>query len=370
MSDRFDCIISADSHVIEPYEIYTGGLHNKFGDQSPRMLEEYGGKKGVFFFTGDQVMRIRKVDEEQRDKGVDPAVSFDPAKRLAFMDEAGVQAEVIYATLVSMVMHSANLPQNRPMVRAAVRIFNDWVAEYCSQDPNRLLGVAAVSTDDPQWAADEVLRIRKKGLRGIVINTLPPEGCPDYRHPDYDVLWATAEETDTPITLHIVTGRVRDFAHVHTKADNEAAPGWLFDLFSEVKTPLANDFIFGQIFDRFPKLKIVCSEFEVNWVPSFMWYLDMLEGAFAPRVELPTLERKASDYMRDRVWHGIVDDPFGDHAIPHVGASQVCWGSDFPHVRSIGTNAQAFVADLFKNFSREDQEMIVGGNTAGIYGLN
>ena len=90
----------------------------------------------------------------------------------------------------------------------------------------------------------------------------------------------------------------------------------------------------------------------------------------AARVELPKLERPASDYMRDRVWHGIVVNPFGDHAIPYVGASQVCWGSDFPHVRSIGTNAQVFVADLFKNFSREDQEMIVGGNTAGIYGVN
>ena len=122
--------------------------------------------------------------------------------------------------------------------------------------------------------------------------------------------------------------------------------------------------------DRFPKLKIVCSEFEVNWVPAFMWYLDLLEGPFGARVELPRLQRPASDYMRDRVWHGIVDDPFGDEAIPYVGAGQVCWGSDFPHVRSIGTDAQEFVADLFKNFPREDQEKLVGGNAAAIYGLD
>ena len=370
MPERFDRIISADSHVIEPYEIYTGGLHNRFGDLAPRIMEEHAGRKGTFFFTGDQVMKIRRVDEEQRGKGVDSAVSHDPARRLAFLDEAGVEAEVIYATLVSMVMHASNLAKNRDMVRGAVQIFNDWHAEFCSRDPNRLLGVAAVTTDDPQWAAAEIHRIRKRGLRGVVINTLPPEGCPPYRHPDYDVLWAAAEETDTPITLHIVTGRVRDFAHVHTAEENAAAPGWLFELFSEVKAPLANDFIFGQVLDRFPKLKIVCSEFEVNWVPAFMWYLDLLEGPFGARVELPKLQRPASDYMRDRVWHGIVDDPFGDEAIPYVGAGQVCWGSDFPHVRSIGTDAQEFVADLFKNFPREDQEKLVGGNAAAIYGLD
>ena len=370
MSDKFNRIISADSHVIEPAEVYTGGLHNRFGDLAPRIMEEYAGKKGTFFYTGDQVMKLRRVDEEQRDKGVDASVSWDPARRIAFLDEAGVEAEVIYATLVSMVMHAANLPKNRDMVRAAVKIFNDWHAEFCSQDPNRLLGIAAVTTDDPKWAADEVRRTRKKGLRGIVINTVPPDGCPPYRHADYDVLWETCEETDTPITLHIVTGKVRDFAHVHTKEENESSPGWLFDLFSEVKTPLANDFIFGQILDRFPNLKLVCSEFEVNWVPAFMWYLDMLEGPFGARVELPKLERPASEYMRDRIWHGMVDDPFGDQAIEYVGASQVCWGSDFPHVRSIGTNAQAFVSDLFRNFSPEDQEKLVGGNTASIYGIN
>ena len=89
-------------------------------------------------------------------------MSHDPARRLAFLDEAGVEAEVIYATLVSMVMHASNLPKNRDMVRGAVQIFNDWHAEFCSRDPNRLLGVAAVTTDDPQWAAAEIHRIRKK----------------------------------------------------------------------------------------------------------------------------------------------------------------------------------------------------------------
>jgi predicted TIM-barrel fold metal-dependent hydrolase len=78
---------------------------------------------------------------------------------------------------------------------------------------------------------------------------------------------------------------------------------------------------------------------------------------------------KASDYMRTRIWHGMINDPFADQVIPYVGASQVCWGSDFPHVRSIGLDASAFVADLYKNFSVVDQNKLVGGNIAQVYGI-
>jgi predicted TIM-barrel fold metal-dependent hydrolase len=290
-------------------------------------------------------------------------------ERIKFLDEAGIEAEVIYATLLSTIMHAANLPHNRDMVRAAVQVYNDWMAQFCSLNPDRLLGVGAATTDDPVWAARELERIRNKGLRGIMINIVSQVGCPPYRSEIYDPIWASAQDTDTPITLHIVTGRVRDAIHVHTKEENEDAPATLFDLFAEVKRPLANDFIFGGILDRFPRLKIVCSEFEVNWIPGFMWGLDQIQGAFASRMDLPKLELKASDYMRSRIWHGIVNDPFANHAIPYVGAKQVCWGSDFPHARSIGTNAQDFCADLFKEFPQADQEALVGGNIAEVYGL-
>jgi hypothetical protein len=41
------------------------------------------------------------------------------------------------------------------------------------------------------------------------------------------------------------------------------------DIAAEVMN-LANDFIFGGILDRFPQLRVVCSEFEMSWVPGFM----------------------------------------------------------------------------------------------------
>jgi Amidohydrolase len=94
--------------------------------------------------------------------------------------------------------------------------------------------------------------------------------------------------------------------------------------------------------------------------------LDQIE-TIAPRLLLPKLQRRASDYMRTQVWHGFIDDTAAVFAMPYVGASQVLWGSDFPHTRSIGFEAQAVLAARLGSLSRLDQEKVVGGNAAQVF---
>ncbi len=88
------------------------------------------------------------------------------------------------------------------------------------------------------------------------------------------------------------------------------------------------------------------------------------------RFHLPKLAMRASDYMRTRVWHGFINDTAVVSSIPHVGASQVLWGSDFPHFRSIGLEAQSTLHDLIGELPREDQEKIVGGNAAQVFNID
>ena len=70
-------------------------------------------------------------------------------------------------------------------------------------------------------------------------------------------------------------------------------PGLWIDLVNEIQTTLANGFISGGVLDRFPRLKVVCSEFEISWIPGFMARLDQIED-IAPRLNLPKLQRRAS----------------------------------------------------------------------------
>ena len=65
-------IISGDSHVIEPADLFTKALSKKYGeDVLPRILHEYKGEKADHYFTGIEYIRIDEVvegDEELQKK--------------------------------------------------------------------------------------------------------------------------------------------------------------------------------------------------------------------------------------------------------------------------------------------------------------
>ena len=364
MEASFANVISADSHVMEPPDMWEKALGAKFGDRTPRIIDEYKGKKGRYFLTGNQVRKLGEIEAEQDTLGFREA-GYLPEKRVAFQEEAGVACELLYTT--NMLLQYST--KNPDVLRAAAAVFNDWLAEFASYAPGRLRGIAVLPTHDVDWAIAEIERVSKKGLKGAMINLGGPEGCPPYRDAVYDPLWARPQAMGIPLTLHTDTGRIPDPLHFDTPAEFAVAASTMLGLMSEIMPVLADDFIFGGILDRFPELKIVCSEFDIAWLPNFMWRIDQMQNDMGPRLRLPKVALRASDYMRTRVWHGVINDPHSAYVIPQVGASQVLWGSDFPHVRSIGLDAQGAVARLLDGLPPEDQTRVVGGNATAVYGL-
>ena len=129
---------------------------------------------------------------------------WDPVERLKDQDIDGIVSEVIYP---SMAMPYFSLPDTG-LQQAVFRAYNDWIAEFCSHAPQRLVGLAMVCTDEVEKACAELRRARDLGLRGALIpNSLAPEAS--YSDPAFDPLWATAAELDMPLSMHILTGRYR-----------------------------------------------------------------------------------------------------------------------------------------------------------------
>ncbi len=360
----YDRVISADSHLMEPPNIWERALGDKFGDRTPRPLSEHKGEKGRFFNMVYRVYRLKDSPVETNAKlAIASAAGHDPVQRVKFQQEAQLEAEVLHATTTSHIMHSTDAP----VVQASTAVYNDWAAEFCSHDKRRFVGVGMVSTFDIPWAVSELKRIKKKGLRGAAIPLALPAEYPPYRDPAYDVFWATAQDLEMPITLHAITGRVPDPLHFEPK-DLGKFPGTYIDLMFEIMPIVAGEFIFGGILDRFPKLKLILGEFEVSWIPLYNFRLARIQTISKVR-GIPPLKMDAPDYMKTRIWHGMVTDPYASMVRDIVGVNQIMWGSDYPHGRSIGTEVHEVLPKIFDGVPLAEQERMVAGNVAHVYGL-
>ena len=277
---------------------------------------------------------------------------------------------MLYPTLGLSILHSSNRTDYRHVVRAASRVYNDWLAEFIAHDPKRLIGSAMIPMDDVGWAVEELERVAKMGFRTPMIHAAPPEGCPPYRDKIYDPFWALAEEMELPITLHIVTGRIPDPMACHTVREWEEGPNMFLDTWEEIPHVLATDFIFGTILDRFPRLDVVTAELELSWIPNFMRRIDMVQGVYSNRLQLPKLQMKASDYLKTRVWARSHRRAGGRSRQLRARSRPGRLGiRTFPHTISLGAETGETLLRLLDGVEPADQEKLVAENAVKLFRL-
>lgn len=358
-------LISADSHVIEPADLFTRALGRRYGNETPREIGEWKGRKGKFYFSGYEAYVTEALVEGKGalQKKMLKA-SVDPYARLDCNDEDGILAEVINPTAM---LYSMRI-RNRRLAQDCCRVFNDWLAEHCSADPSRMLGTAVIFMEDIDWATRELERIAKMGMVGAMINCDARPEWPRYREKSYDRFWARAQELGIPIVLHIITGNARDSFTMHGDERSEA-PRTSWYLLTEAAPVLSAEFIFGGILDRFPKLKLVLSEYEVSWLIYWMFRAVQRQTQLGPAIGMKMGKRPIKDYMRS-IYHGTVDDPYLDRALGIVDMKTVLWGSDFPHARCTFPHSHSAVRRAFGKLPAKTLRDITFSNAARLYAID
>src|SRR6266481_9213004 len=209
-------VMSADSHVMEPADFWATRLDVKYRDQAPRVVKNDKGAGYVFVAPGISPFPVaggfgtgRSGTElkEHLTKGYEAArpSGWDPAERIKDQDIDGVEAEVLYTTL-GMPLFGL---RDADLQRACFHAYNDWLAEFCSYNPKRLIGTALISLEDIPAGVKELDRCAKKGLRGAMIWGSPPEDKP-YSDRVYDPLWQAASDHDFPLPLHVLTAKSKE----------------------------------------------------------------------------------------------------------------------------------------------------------------
>ena len=360
-------IISADSHVFEPSDLWLKALGSRFGDRVPHGVDNFEGYEGKFFYVGrpgEAAKMDELVDANSRDRRLDDLAraGSDPVYRLHLMATDNIAAEVLNPTWGLWI---PRIPDSAVRT-ACAEVYNDWIQEYCSQDLKRLLAIAMVPIVDVDWAIKELARTIKRGARGVMIGTTPIDGAKPYRDRQYDRFWAAAEEAAVPVTLHIVTGKVRDPFTYHGAKEREDVPASFIELFNEAAPALANEFIFGGIFDRFPKLKVFLSEYDASWLPILKYRLNRIQTFPA----FDHLKKKpASRYVEENIFAGIINDPLASKLRGEIGVDRLMWGSDFPHPPCPYPNTTQNVEKVLGDMSPEERFSVVAGNVMKLYNI-
>lgn len=365
---------SCDSHVVEPAEVFDG-FEKEFGSRAPALIRNDAGDivkvalpgapavpVGRFGIAGhrlDDPATQAKIDRGYA--GMNPGV-HDPVERLKDQEVDGIVGEVMYPSINMLTFSVAD----REVVHAVFRRYNDWVADYCSHSPERLIGIGCVPLPDVDEAVAELERVAAKGIRGVAIPCTAPADRP-YDHPSYEPFWTAAERLGIPLTMHIFTGATWDMG-LPASWGNPATSIAGYTVASSALAVSLVQLICGGVAARHPGLRIVGAEFEIGWVGHFLERLD--HSAYrTPKDASPDLQLKPSEYFHRQFFMTFEDDQLGLRHRDVIGVENLLWGNDYPHHDSIWPNSLAVIDRIFAGVPADEVRRMTYDNVVSLYGI-
>lgn len=374
MDQNMDYVVDCDSHVMEPADLWENYIEPRFRDRAIRittdpvdgmetlLIDNQPLLRGVLAALGGANLPRQSLFVPGQRKYADgcPPASYVPEERVKMLDEWGVNAGVLFPT-VGILWDS----DDNELAEAYARAYNNWINDFSSRARNRVIPIAHLALQDPVSALAELRRCIKLGFKGVF---LPPEPITGRRfsHGDFDPIWRECEEAQIPVCLHVIvrfnrgTGLLGNF---YQPGEMRIVYGFALGGFAQV-VPAAMTMVADGLFDRFPRLKVLCVEAGCGWAPYIMDRMDekyeLLGWTFPTKL-------KPSDYFHRNIW--VVAEP-EERTIGAVmdllGEDRVLWGSDFPHIDST-LEAPRLIRESVAALSPERQRKLLGGNARGVF---
>jgi predicted TIM-barrel fold metal-dependent hydrolase len=374
-------IMDSDIHVDEPPDLWAKYIDPKFRDRAPAVKNRDTGFGLVgWHFDGrpfpayiDRPERQRaakwrrdkaKVRNVQLGRNMDDLNGSDPHSMLRGMDAEGVDIAVVFRTQCS---HLIAIDTLDPELSAAVcRAYNNWLADFCSADRNRLKPAAVIPVHDLGLAVKEANRaVRDLGAVSLVLNSNPVKGINWYdRH--WDPLWETAVDLNVAATFHGIHTAYHEGHLGRRYLDNyplARAAGQPVELMLAL-----GSMVLGGVLARFPKLRAGFFEGHCSWLPWWLWCMDEHWEKFGDE-ELYCLEMPPSEYFRRQCCASADADEFlVKSAIESIGNDNFVFSTDWPHDDAYHPKA----VDTFlgiEGVSDDSKRKILWDNCARLYGL-
>ena len=196
---------------------------------------------------------------------------YDPHAFLRDMDTDGVAGAIIFHQslngevfpfdLTNSIGQGFPAPEAQELAGVGRAIYNRWMADFCSTEPTRLVGLAQLPIWDIQASIDELEWCAEHGLSGV---NFPAPGAPGLLQPDdpaFEPFFAACASLDMTLATHIGA------TPLLTAGSRPAIPGENHDTLSfalidsgDWGTRTVYMLCILGIFERYPKLKLVITE--------------------------------------------------------------------------------------------------------------
>lgn len=363
--------ISADSHVVEPADLWTTRMDKRFRDRAPRVESRPEGDFYVMENLTPYPVGLDGALMEDKIAGEITSVqghrhgdtrpgAWDPQHRLTDQALDHVRAEVIYPGPFGLQFFYL---RDAELQREAMRVYNDWIGEFSAAAPDRLLGAAVLPMRGPmEWAVEEAERIAKKGLRSVVI---PAETEQSYAHPAYNPLWAALQDLDLVAAAHSGTGTGES---IFAKVDRMGIGVGITDLKMFQPMRALADLLWGAVPQRYPTLRFAIVEGGIGWIASLLRFMDHWWKDHRRWME-PKLDETPSLYFKRQFWATFEDDRAGILTRELLGVDRLMWGADYPHTEGTFPYSQQQIANDFAGVPEGEVYKMVVDNAARLYGL-
>jgi predicted TIM-barrel fold metal-dependent hydrolase len=274
--------------------------------------------------------------------------------------------DITYAILTGLMGYKlAAMPQMH-LAAGLAAAYNEWLIDSVLPFDSRFRASIAVAPQLPRMAAEEIDRV---GSHPGMVQVALPISSPDlpWGHEFFHPIWEACVRNKRPVAMHLMppaglqglpngAGWPRSYMESRSQYPN------LFE--AQLISMVCNG-----VFEKYPTLKIVFLEGGFGWVPAVMWRLDQSWRAL--RSEVPWLQRRPSEYIRDQV--RFTTQPFEEpdnprhllYLIEMMGSDRLLlFASDYPH-----WDFDAPSNSLPAVFGPELIEKILWSNAQEFYGL-
>ncbi|HEX3862005.1 MAG TPA: amidohydrolase family protein [Stellaceae bacterium] len=375
--------ISADCHldmIWLPPDLFTANAPAALKDQMPFVADQADGTKrwvdnngadygmaggvgasGTPYVPGKQ-LRVDKMHEaglydDFKNKGL--RRPGDPHLRVKELDRDGMDAEVIYGILAACAKMKSPEAANEML-----HIYNNFMHDFTSHYPDRMIGLACLPYSDINAAAAEVRRVAKMGMRGVELSCswhMTPMW-----HPMWDPLWEAINETQLPLHFHTFPAVDPELRKQYELPVQRRMTYAGLCLFQMTLGHILSAMMGAAVFERFPNIRMVLGESGIGWIP---YVLDRMDFEYKDQYQDLKLKMLPSEYWRRQCKATFQYDRIGTKLIEDMGIETLMWGSDYPHPDGVWPESAKYIDDQFSHLPADVKYAMTCGNAAKFYGL-